>query len=383
MEDFWARQEYHSAVKAAIVSKYFGAWFNIVSRGRSRSLAYVDLFAGCGVYGDGAKSTPVLIMERIATNPEMARRMITMFNDVDQPSLRSLESAIASIGNISQLKHKPEFFNEEVGPRLVELLDHLGAGTPVLLFLDPFGYKGLSMQLMLPFVERWGSDCFFFFNYNRIGAALNNPSPGIEKHMVELFGSTGRVRSLRDAAKDLSSDARERVVITHLKESLRHHATQKLYLVPMRFEDEKQKRCSHHLIFASKSKKGYQVAKQIMLGSSNVIHDGVASFRLDPKQEVISSLFPPDALTDMLVAEELQAAYAGRTMTVEQIIDEHDERDNLYVKRNYQDALRLLEARGMVRADPPAERRQKRCGVVTCGPAVKVTFVGSTNGTEV
>src|SRR5207248_10024637 len=36
------------------------------------------------------------------------------------------------------------------------------------LFVDPFGYKGLSLQLVNSVIKDWGCDCVFFFNYNRI-----------------------------------------------------------------------------------------------------------------------------------------------------------------------------------------------------------------------
>jgi hypothetical protein len=45
-----------------------------------------------------------------------------------------------------------------------------------------------------------------------------------------------------------------------------------------------------------------------------------------------------------------------------------------YIKRNYKQVLTKMEAAGKIKADPPAEKRQKRQGQVTFGDGVMVTF---------
>jgi three-Cys-motif partner protein len=72
---FFDEQTEQSAVKAAIVSKYFWSWAKIIMpRSRSDKIAYIDLFAGTGRYKDGSKSTPLLVLEK-AINDENMRRM--------------------------------------------------------------------------------------------------------------------------------------------------------------------------------------------------------------------------------------------------------------------------------------------------------------------
>ena len=64
---FFEESKEQSAVKTAIVSKYFWSWAKVImpqaERGREKKIAYLDLFAGPGRYKDGTKSTPLLIME--------------------------------------------------------------------------------------------------------------------------------------------------------------------------------------------------------------------------------------------------------------------------------------------------------------------------------
>jgi three-Cys-motif partner protein len=58
--------------------------------------------------------------------------------------------------------------------------------VPTLFFLDPWGYKGLSLQIVNAVLKDWGCDCIFFFNYNRINMGLTNPA--VQEHMNALFG---------------------------------------------------------------------------------------------------------------------------------------------------------------------------------------------------
>ena len=67
-ESFFDESGEQSAVKTAIVSKYFWIWAKVImpqaQKTREKKIAYLDLFAGPGRYKDGAKSTPLLILEK-------------------------------------------------------------------------------------------------------------------------------------------------------------------------------------------------------------------------------------------------------------------------------------------------------------------------------
>ena len=75
-ENFFDEQTEQSEVKAALVAKYFPAYMRVIASAQRRyggdRIAYIDLFAGPGRYKDGAKSTPVKIIEQ-AAGPNMQR----------------------------------------------------------------------------------------------------------------------------------------------------------------------------------------------------------------------------------------------------------------------------------------------------------------------
>lgn len=162
-----------SQVKTAIVSKYFWAWAHVISpsaKNRGTRIAYIDLFAGPGRYKDGTKSTPLLILEQAIANPDWRQLLVTIFNDLDSTNTRSLERAIKDLPGIEKLKYPPEVQNEEVGEKIVAMFERM-ALVPTLFFVDPWGYKGLSLRLINSVLKNWGCDCIFFFNYNRINVS--------------------------------------------------------------------------------------------------------------------------------------------------------------------------------------------------------------------
>jgi hypothetical protein len=68
---------------------------------------------------------------------------------------------------------------------------------------------------------------------------------------------------------------------------------------------------------------------------------------------------PLDDLEQMLLTK-----FAGRTVTVEQVYQEHNI-GTPYIEKNYKDVLRKLEAKGKIIAKVPATQRKKYKGEVT------------------
>jgi len=362
---FFDESTEQSRVKAAITNKYFWSWAKIIApraKNRGTRLAYIDLFAGPGRYKDGSLSTPLLVLKTALEMPDLHDRLITVFNDRDPEAVSALREAVASLEGISSLHHEPRIICEEVGAEIVAQFEKMRL-MPTLMFVDPWGYKGLSLRLVQSVLQNWGCDCIFFFNYNRINMGLSNPL--VEEHMSALFGDE-RAAALSATLGSLSPAARELAIVEQLVTA--HQEYGATYVLPFRFRNEHGTRTSHHLIFATKNFTAYHIMKDIMAGESSLHVDGVASFEYSAADERFPRLF---ALTSPLAAlgPELLAQFAGRTRTVEQIYREHSV-GRPFVKRNYKNLLMQLEQEGAVTAMPSREAR--RAG--TMGDTVRVRF---------
>jgi len=280
---FFQEQREQSQIKARIVAKYFSAWANVILNTQKRirtmpqKMAYIDLFAGPGRYDDQSKSTPLLVLETIIANSDLSERMITLFNDRDKANIESLKKAITQLEGVEKLKYSPTFYNEEVGDEIVKLF-RCEENIPTFFFVDPWGYKGLSLELISSIIRNWGCDCVFFFNYNRVNMGVNNEA--VKPHMTSLFGEE-RLSALQDECKRVKAGERETVVVQALCDALKNNGSK--FVLPFRFRNEQGNRTSHHLIFISKHFRGYEIMKEIMHKESTDCIDGVASFEYNPR----------------------------------------------------------------------------------------------------
>jgi three-Cys-motif partner protein len=376
-EAFFDEAREQSLVKTAIVSKYFWAWAKVIiptAKKLGGRIAYIDLFAGPGRYKDGTRSTPLLVLEQAIKDDDMRQMLVTIFNDADSNNTQSLETAIKALNNIDTLKHKPQIFTQEVGEEIVKMFEQMRL-VPTLFFVDPWGYKGLSLRLVNSVLKDWGCDCIFFFNYNRISMGL--PNQVVDQHMNALFGEQG-ADELRRKLGPLKPYEKELTIVEELAEALKEMGGK--YVLPFRFKNEKGNRTSHHLIFVSKHFRGYEIMKEIMAYESSSADQGVPSFEYSPasyRQPLLFELSRPlDDLEEMLLTK-----FAGRRVIMEQVYQEHNV-GTPYIKKNYKGVLRKLEASGKIVVDPPVTNRQKHKGEVTFGDRVEVIFPkkGGKNG---
>jgi len=366
MTSFFEQSTDQSRVKAAIVANYFWAWAKVIlsvaKNSKDRRIAYIDLFAGPGRYTDGTMSTPLLILKRAVSDPDMREMLVTVFNDRNSDHSKTLETAIASVKGIESLHYKPQVNNYEVGDELVKQFEQMSL-VPTLFFVDPWGYKGLSLRLINSVLKDWGCDCIFFFNYNRINMGL--PNDAVDEHMDCLFGKA-RADKLRAALQGLAPEERETAIVEELAEALQELGGK--YVLPFGFLNDEGTRTSHYLIFVSKHVRGYEIMKQVMASQSSKADQQVPSFSYCPADRKYRLLFeltrPLDDLEQLLLDE-----FTGRTMSMKQIFDAHHV-GRAYLPKNYKAVLAKLEQGGKITANPPASSRRTN----TFADTVRVTF---------
>lgn len=369
-KDFFTKQTQGSEVKTEIVRKYFGAWAGVMVNNAKRrgytKIGYADLFAGRGRYADGSKSTPILILESAIKDERVREMLVCVFNDADPEKAMALKNEIAQIPGINFLKHPPRVINSEVNDSLVEKFESIST-IPTLYFLDPWGYKHLSLRLIKAVLKPVGCDCIFLFNYNRVNAALSNSEM---KHNIDSFFGKDRADKLRLALKGLYPKQREELIISELKLALKEHGG--IYSVEYFFKDQSGSRTSHFLILTSKVPLAEHIMKEIMAKESSTDDQGFASFGFNPLDsgEAQGSLFAVDPREEL--CKLLMSEFSGRTLKVGEIYRKHSI-GRRFTLKNYKDAINKLEADGLVQTHPPASGRM-RAGKLTLSEEVKVLF---------
>jgi len=368
-QSFFDESREQSVIKARIISKYFWAWAKVIiptAKQHANRIAYIDLFAGPGRYKDGTVSTPLKILEQAIADPDMSQMLVTLFNDKDEKNAGELETAIGGLPGIEKMKYKPQIANQEVGTEIVQLFNRMRM-VPTFFFVDPWGYKGLSLGLINSVLKNWGCDCIFFFNYNRVNMGL--PNEAVREHMNVLFGEE-RADQVREKLNGLSPEEKETLIVEELSKALNEMGGQ--FVLPFTFRNDTGSRTTHHLIYVSKAFKGYEIMKGIMALESSEADQGVPSFRYSPASERFPLLFN---LTTPLedLEKELMRQFAGKTLTMKDVYEKHSV-GRPFISRNYKHALSNLESAGKLQADPPADKRRMRKGERTFPDDVKVTF---------
>lgn len=366
---FFDESREQSQIKSRIVVKYFWAWAKVIiprAKTHGKRIAYIDLFAGPGRYKDGTVSTPISVLEKAIADPDMREMLVTIFNDKDKENASTLREVIDALPGIQQLKYRPKIENEEVGTEIVNMFEKMKL-IPTFFFVDPWGYKGLSLALINSVLKNWGCDCIFFFNYNRINMGLTNQA--VREHMNVLFGEE-RADAIRQRLAALNPDEREALIIEELSKALKEMGA--TYVLPFTFKNEQGTRTTHHLIFATKNFTGYEIMKEIMARESSEQEQGVPTFAYSPASKKFPLLFelfrPLDDLEKMLTKD-----FAGQRLSMNEVYMRHNV-GKRYVRANYKRALTKLEAEGQIKTDPPADKRPKRLGAITFADTVVITF---------
>lgn len=368
---FFDAPDPQNITKTKLVAKYFGAWTTfMLSRLRRPGdrLAYIDLFAGPGRFEDDSPSTPLLVLDYSIKNPRLCTRLVTMFNDKNPNFTTQLQQEIRFLDGIERLTYQPQVTNIEIGRDVVDLLQG-GNLVPTLFFIDPFGYKGLSLELIGNAIKSWGCDCIFFFNYNRINPAISHQ--GVVERMNDLFG-IDRAERLRTQVQDLSPERRQETIMSYLTEALK--AVGGKHVLPFEFQSQHGDRTSHYIVFVSKAFLGYHLMKEVMWPLSTDTSD-VRSFEYVPVTSTQMALFPDYGKNHSisLLKDVLAQSAAGMKLSVWDVYERFTV-DTPYMFRHVQTALIELEYERRVTIDPPADRRPKRNGKVTLAKDKIVTF---------
>ena len=343
-EAFFSDQTEQSAIKAHIVSSYFTAWSRVIKKWDCK-MAYIDLFCGPGRYDDDKPSAPLQIIQSTLNDPILTQKMTFLFNDYDPVNIKSLQQEVSALDICKKLKHirySTETMNTDTPSKL-----YIPKNMPVLSFVDPFGYKGLTRELINKLIANQGSDCIFFFNYNRINMALSSNTK-FDEHLAGIFG-TERISILKAQLAPLSPAQREPVVMDALIKALLEEKGN--YVLPFKFYSTEKLRTSHFVVFVTKNSIACKIMKQIMYTNSAKDNDGVATFSFEDSRNFPNKFSQVSLFDGPLKSLEyaIISKYHGRKVSVQHLCDEVDcDITNQFVGKNVTDVLKRMELNGQI-----------------------------------
>lgn len=154
--EFFALERFPNAMKHRIVGGYAKTALYALMMWSRHDVIYADLFAGAGRYEDGQPGSPLIVAEEAAARLATGKTPLIHCVNVerDGETFAKLEQNTAHIPDtvITNLQG--------------DWKSHIGAvlggaqaeGMPCLLFLDPFGFKGIELADVAQILQGIGSD---------------------------------------------------------------------------------------------------------------------------------------------------------------------------------------------------------------------------------
>jgi three-Cys-motif partner protein len=147
---------HHSEVKVELLKKYLERYLNILTASQYIDDIYLfDLFCGEGIYENGGKGSPIVILEEIkiiyfqqkARGKEI-KKFNCHFNDIDNSKIEKLKNEVNTRNlhypYIGDLNYSEIDYNILV-KNVANKIDALNK-EKAFVFIDPYGYKDISIS---------------------------------------------------------------------------------------------------------------------------------------------------------------------------------------------------------------------------------------------
>jgi three-Cys-motif partner protein len=178
--DFFGEKRAAAVLKHAVLDSYVDPFaMKVGSTATDRRVAFIDGFAGEGRYEDGGEGSPALLLRK-AKALAGKRQIDCYLVEKDSERLATLRSVIEAEGDGVTV----EVFAGDVAEHVETLLDRTG-GTPLFMFLDPFGLMisfGAVEKVLTSRPNTVGAATEILINFSTIGlrriaGMLTSPNP--------------------------------------------------------------------------------------------------------------------------------------------------------------------------------------------------------------
>lgn len=149
----------HSEAKVELLESYLSVYLNILHRAQGINTIYLyDLFAGEGIYDNGKKGSPLVILEVIKNHYFSNNKDCPHINIlINEPRISEIEPGTLKIERIKREADKifnpPKVTREfdelgynEVIKNVLGDIENMTSNERALLFIDPWGYSQVKFE---------------------------------------------------------------------------------------------------------------------------------------------------------------------------------------------------------------------------------------------
>ena len=341
--------EPHTQVKHEILRRYLGAWFGILGQ-RIHGIMYLDGFCGPGRYKGGEDGSPIIALKEAMKQTTLLKSSEVVFFFIDENSDRiehlKQEISLLSIpSNFKLIVETGEFqcVLQQVFDQARRVNSNL---VPTFAFIDPFGFKGLSFDLVKQLLKNPHTEVFVNVMIDSVNRFIEHPDPQTQQHIIDLFGTRQALDVIRSGGDRMA--ALRRLYLAQLQK----HA---LFVRYFEMRDERD-RVLYYLFFATNHPLGHARMKEAFWKV-----DPSSGFRFsdatNPNQLVLFEMDPSIDLAKLILS-----GFASKSVPVGKV-REFIENETPYTASQMRSALSLLEERQQLCVSPcKADGKKRRRG---------------------
>ena len=336
--------EPHTLAKHDLLRRYLGAWFPIMYK-RNKRIIYLDAFAGPGVYTGGEQGSPLIALKTLITHkvfPKMGgTEFLFAFIEKDKLKCQRLEQEIKTFW-LTQEENKTsnikiEVLNNEFMNIAQDVLNILESDNailaPTFAFVDPFGWSGMTLDLMTKFLSFRKCEILVNFMVEDISRFLNEENT--QKSLLDCFG-TDRYRDFASLSGDERIEALRDLFVDQLRE-----AGSFKYVTSFKMVNNRGK-TKYFLIHGTRSITGLRAMKDAMWKL-----DPTGNYQFEARWRGRQVLFSPNYIKDL--EKEFIEEFKGREVSISEI-ENYVLTDTLYTKKHIKPTLKEMEGEGKISA---------------------------------
>ena len=276
----------HTKAKHIILQKYLDAWLPIISKYNGKVL-YVDGFAGPGEYQNHEGGSPLIALKSISNHKlieKMKAEFKFLFIERDKDRCNHLRSIVEKFPLPAKIKIDIEVrcgeFKDVFGGILSEINNQGGRLAPSFVFIDPFGFSGIPLDLISDIMSNKKCEVLITFMYEDIirwlSLDINEP------HLNSLFGT--------ESWKEINSkvsDTNDKVIEFHNLYKSQLTKCAKIQFVRSFMMINKYNKPDYFLFFGTNSELGLEKMKEAMWKVDTLGAFQFSDATYDPKQAVL------------------------------------------------------------------------------------------------
>jgi three-Cys-motif partner protein len=361
--------EPHTEAKHRILRVYLQGWLPTISYGLEQRVLVIDGFCGPGEYEGGEDGSPVIALNALKNHTGIdlsttTKKFTFVFLDENDDRIDHLKD-VAIPTRVGPLPSSVEVLVDgaEFAPTVSDILDNLDAKgqrlAPSLVFVDPFGWKGVPMSLMHRLLQQPKCEVLVTFMVDSVNRFLEHPTPALRQTITDLFGGN-----------QWQSIAQEPDRYDKLRELYERQLGGR-YVRSFRMMSVRG-RPVYDLVFSTNHIQGLKKMKAAMWevdpqkGGS---FDDREALRQPTLFDEAGVAFDPPAFEPLDAA--LLARFAGRSVGVAEV-EEFVVVDTIFRETHYKKRLKKLEEEGkIVCIDRPGKKRNRG----TYPPGTEIKFL--------